>query len=66
MPFEKGYYMILNEADEYNYYTDMDDEDLMELDEVCIRFSDHDIGSYWDWDNLCDVSYNDDYAKIFI
>lgn len=66
MPFEKGYYMILNEADEYDYYTDMDDEDLMELDEVCIRFSDHDTGSYWDWDNLCDVSYNDDYAKIFI
>lgn len=66
MPFEKGYDMILNEADEYDYYTDMDDEDLMELDEVCIRFSDHDTGSYWDWDNLCDVSYNDDYAKIFI
>lgn len=66
MPFEKGYYMILNEADEYDYYTDMDDEDLMELDEICIRFSDHDTGSYWDWDNLCDESYNDDYAKIFI
>ena len=35
----------------------------MELDEVCIRFSDHD--TYWDWD-FGDVSYNDDYAKIFI
>ena len=33
MPFEKGYDMILNEADEYDYYTDIDDEDLMELDE---------------------------------
>ena len=65
MPFEKGYDMILNEADEYDYYTDMDDEDLMELDEVCIRFSNHDTGTHWDWD-FGDVSYNDDYAKIFI
>ena len=33
----------------------------MELDEVCIRFSDYD--THWDFG---DVSYNDDYAKIFI
>lgn len=66
MPFEKGYNMILNEADESDYYKDMDEEDLMELDEVCIRFSDHDTGSYWDWNILCDVSYGDAYAKIFI
>lgn len=65
MPFEEGYEMVLNESDECDYYTDMDDEDLMELDEVCIRFSDHDTGSHWDWD-FGDVSYNDDYAKIFI
>lgn len=65
MPFEEAYEMVLNESDECDYYTDMDDEDLMELDEVCIRFSDHDTGSHWDWD-FGDVSYNDDYAKIFI
>lgn len=65
MPFEEGYEMVLNESDECDYYTDMDDEDLMELDEVCIRFSDHDTGTHWDWD-FGDVSYNDDYAKIFI
>ena len=66
MPFEKGYEMVLNESDECDYYKDIDEEDLMKLDEVCIRFSDHDTGSYWDWNILCDVSYGDDYAKIFI
>lgn len=29
MPFEEGYEMVLNESDECDYYTDMDDEDLM-------------------------------------
>ena len=34
------------------------------INKICIRFSDHDTGTHWDWD-FGDVSYND-YAKIFI
>ena len=36
-----------------------------DLKELCIRFSDHDTGSYWD-EEWGDVSYDDSYAKIEI
>ena len=51
--------MVMNETD------DMDDEELEDLKELCIRFSDHDTGSYWD-EEWGDVSYDDSYAKIEI
>lgn len=57
--------MVLDEADECDYYEDMEQEDFLGLDELCIRFSDHDTGSYWSWD-YGDVSYDDDHSKIFI
>ena len=40
--------MVMNETDDADYYDDMDDEELEDLKELCIRFSDHDTGSYWD------------------
>ena len=55
----------MNETDDADYYEDMDDEELEDLKELCIRFSDHDTGSYWD-EEWGDVSYDDSYAKIEI
>lgn len=55
--------MVMNETDDADYYDDMDDEELEDLKELCIRFSDHDTGSYWD-EEWGDVSYDDSYAKI--
>ena len=40
--------MVMNETDDADYYDDMDDEELEDLKELCIRFSDHDTGSYWE------------------
>ena len=57
--------MVMNETDDADYYDDMDDEELEDLKELCIRFSDHDTGSYWD-EEWGDVSYDDSYAKIEI
>ena len=57
--------MVMNETDDADYYEDMDDEELEDLKELCIRFSDHDTGSYWD-EEWGDVSYDDSYAKIEI
>lgn len=57
--------MVMNETDDTDYYDDMDDEELEDLKELCIRFSDHDTGSYWD-EEWGDVSYDDSYAKIEI
>lgn len=57
--------MVMNETDDADYYDDMDDEELEVLKELCIRFSDHDTGSYWD-EEWGDVSYDDSYAKIEI
>ena len=57
--------MVMNETDDADYYYDMDDEELEDLKELCIRFSDHDTGSYWD-EEWGDVSYDDSYAKIEI
>ncbi len=61
----KNMEMIINETDDYSYYEDLDEEDIEDLDELCIRFSDHDTGSYWD-DEYGDVSYDDSYAMIEI
>ena len=57
--------MVMNETDDADYYDDMDDEELEDLKELCIRFCDHDTGSYWD-EEWGDVSYDDSYAKIEI
>lgn len=57
--------MVMNETDDADYYDDMDDEELEDLKELCIRFSNHDTGSYWD-EEWGDVSYDDSYAKIEI
>ena len=57
--------MVMNETEDADYYDDMDDEELEDLKELCIRFSDHDTGSYWD-EEWGDVSYDDSYAKIEI
>ena len=57
--------MVMNETDDADYYDDMDDEELEDLKELCIRFSDHNTGSYWD-EEWGDVSYDDSYAKIEI
>ena len=57
--------MVMNETDDADYYDEMDDEELEDLKELCIRFSDHDTGSYWD-EEWGDVSYDDSYAKIEI
>lgn len=57
--------MVMNETDDADYYDDMDDEELEDLKELCVRFSDHDTGSYWD-EEWGDVSYDDSYAKIEI
>lgn len=57
--------MVMNETDDADYYDDMDNEELEDLKELCIRFSDHDTGSYWD-EEWGDVSYDDSYAKIEI
>lgn len=57
--------MVMNETDDADYYEDMDDEELEDLKELCIRFSDHETGSYWD-EEWGDVSYDDSYAKIEI
>lgn len=57
--------MVMNETDDADYYDDMDDEELEDLKELCIRFSDHDTGSYWD-EEWGDVSYDNSYAKIEI
>lgn len=57
--------MVMNETDDADYYDDMDDEELEDLKELCIRFSDHDTGSYWN-EEWGDVSYDDSYAKIEI
>ena len=52
----------------YIPYTQRNMEMVMnetDLKELCIRFSDHDTGSYWD-EEWGDVSYDDSYAKIEI
>lgn len=61
----KNMEMIINETDDSSYYKDLDAEDIEDLDELCIRFSDHDTGSYWD-DEYGDISYDDSYAMIEI
>ena len=61
----KNMEMIINETDDSSYYEDLDAEDIEDLDELCIRFSDHDTGSYWD-DEYGDISYDDSYAMIEI
>lgn len=62
---QKNMEMVMDESDDASYYDDMDDEDLEDLKELCIRFSDHDTGSYWDED-WGDISYDDSYAKVEI
>ncbi len=61
----KNMEMIINETDDSSYYEDLDAEDIEDLEELCIRFSDHDTGSYWD-EEYGDISYDDSYAMIEI